>query len=392
MAGTAWSRRGLRVTAACLTAAAVFLFGFLAGRIGAGSTPSPAPRGVLDEALDRISDSAATHVSDAQLKRAAIEGMLRALDDDYATYIAADEVARFDQLLEGRYTGVGLWLGDAGRGVVEVVSVLPASPAARAGLQVGDQVVSVAGRVMTGAAVTAVVEELRGPPGSTVALGVRRHGQLRTVRLERADVDAEDVLVDRPAPSVGRIRVAAFTKGVGGEVRAAAKRLREAEVDGIVLDLRGNPGGLLVEAVEAASAFLDGGPVVSYRLRGQPPTAFNAIGHGDTDTTVVVLVDGGTASSAEVVAAALQDRNRALVVGSRSYGKGSVQQPFQLADGSALEITVAPYLTPAGRALEGVGVVPDVDVPSTATGEAALQRALDVVGGIVAEAQPPARG
>ena len=392
MAGTASQARGLRITAGALTVTSVFVFGFLSGRIGTSPEPAPKSSGVLDQALSRIRDSAATDVSDAELKRAAIEGMLRALDDDYATYIASDDVARFDQLLEGRYTGVGLWLGRDSTGAVEVVSVLPASPAAQAGLLVGDRVVAVGERRVGSSPVVDVVEELRGAPGTAVTIAVRRAGRLTTVRLRRSEIDARDVLVDHPAPSVGRIRVAAFTRGVGADVRAAARRLRQEKVRGIVLDLRGNPGGLLVEAVEAASAFLDGGPVVSYRLRGQPPTVFNAVGHGDTGTTVVVLVDGGTASSAEVVAAALQDRNRALIVGAHSFGKGSVQQPFQLTDGSALEITVAPYLTPSGRALEGVGVVPDVDVVSTTTGEAALQRALDVLGGIVADANPPARG
>ena len=379
------------MTASALTVAATFLFGFLAGHTG--HSPSPAARrGVLDEAMSRIRDSAATDVSDADLKRAAIEGMLRALDDDYATYLEADDVTRFDQLLEGRYTGVGLWLAAAERGAVEVVSVLPASPAAQAGLVVGDVVVSVGGRRMVGEPVPAIIDALRGDSGTAVVVGVRRAGQLRTVRLLRSDIDARDVLVDRPAPEVGRIRVAAFSKGVGAQVRKAARELRDDDVRGIVLDLRGNPGGLLTEAVEAASAFLQGGPVVSYRLRGQSPTVFNATARGDVKTSLVVLVDGGTASSAEVVAAALQDRNRALVVGAHSFGKGSVQQPFQLADGSALEITVAPYLTPSGRALEGVGVTPDVDVVSTATGQVALQRAIDVLVGIVADAGEPPRG
>ena len=391
MAGTGWRGRGLRVTAGCLTVASVFVFGYLAGRLGPSSAP-PKPPGVLDEALTRIRDSSASDVSDASLKRAAIEGMLRALDDDYAAYLAADDVARLDQLLEGRYSGVGLWLGIGDDGLVEVVSVLPASPAAQAGLLVGDRVVSVAGQPVAGQPVSSVVDELRGQSGSAVSLSVRRAGQLRTVTLHRADIDAGDVLVDRPAPTVGRIRVAAFTRGVGTAVREAAQQLRAEHVRGIVLDLRGNPGGLLVEAVEAASAFIDGGPVVSYRLRGEAPTIFTATGRGDAETNVVVLVDGGTASAAEVVAAALQDRNRALVVGAHSFGKGSVQQPFQLADGSALEITVAPYLTPSGRLLEGVGVTPDVDVASTASGAVALQRALDVLGGIVADSGTPAQG
>ncbi len=153
---------------------------------------------------------------------------------------------------------------------------------------------------------------------------------------------------------------------------------------GVVLDLRGNPGGLLDEAVEVASAFLDGGPVVSYEQRDAPDRVLDALGQGNTTVPVVVLVDGGTASAAEVVAAALQDRNRAVVVGSRTYGKGSVQEPIVLPDGSAIEFTIGRYLTPAGRVIDGRGIEPDVLVDATSTPEVAEQRALEVLRGLTA--------
>jgi carboxyl-terminal processing protease len=168
-------------------------------------------------------------------------------------------------------------------------------------------------------------------------------------------------------------------------VREAVTKLHTQHVSGVVLDLRGNPGGLLDEAVETASAFLDGGPVVSYTRRGAAPVRLDAVGTGDPAVPLVVLVDGGTASAAEVVAGALQDRGRAVLVGSRTFGKGSVQEPRTLSDGSALELTIARYATPAGRSLEGVGLVPDIDIRPGSAGSVAVRRALDVLRGLLAD-------
>jgi carboxyl-terminal processing protease len=162
--------------------------------------------------------------------------------------------------------------------------------------------------------------------------------------------------------------------------------------DGIVLDLRGNPGGLLDEAVEVASSFLDGGPVVSYERRGKAPRTLQAFSGGDVTTPLVVLVDAATASAAEVVAAALQDRNRAVVVGSRTFGKGTVQEPSRLSDGSGLELTVGRYLTPSGRTIEGVGLEPDVAVPATEPAAVAERRAIEVLTGLVAALDGTGRG
>ncbi|MCW2608315.1 MAG: hypothetical protein JWO60_3008, partial [Frankiales bacterium] len=180
---------------------------------------------------------------------------------------------------------------------------------------------------------------------------------------------------------VVRVAVAAFDQGVGGEVRRAVSR---QGASGLVLDLRGNGGGRLDEAVETASAFLDGGPVVSYARRGAAARRLDAVGDGDTAVPLVVLVDGGTASAAEVVAGALQDRGRAVVVGSRTFGKGSVQEPRSLRDGSALELTVARWTTPSGRSVEGTGLVPDVEVPPGAAPDVAVRRAKDVLDGLLA--------
>jgi carboxyl-terminal processing protease len=171
-------------------------------------------------------------------------------------------------------------------------------------------------------------------------------------------------------------------------VRDGLAALRAEHVSGVVIDLRDNPGGLLDEAVEAASALLPAGsPVVSYAGKDGKATVLRASGaEPDTVTPVAVLVDGATASAAEILAGALQDDQRAVIVGSRTFGKGTVQQPMPLADGSAIELTIANYRTPSGRSLDGVGLSPDIDVPAAAGDQAVQSRAIEVLSGLLADA------
>jgi carboxyl-terminal processing protease len=352
--------------------------GVVTGVVGSQSTG-----GVIDAAADRIESSAAQPVDREQLERAAIEGMLKALGDRWSAYYAPSEFDSFQDALQGRYSGVGLWVRAGTKGVV-VSSVQPESSAEAAGLMPSDVIVAVDGWPASGGSVGEVVQRLRGVDGSTVVVTVDRAGSDVDYTLTRSVVTTADVVVDRLAGSVTRIEVRTFTRGVGSEVRQVLQQDPEAYAGGIVLDLRGNPGGLLDEAVEVASVFLDGGPVVSYEQRDAPDRVLNAIGDGNTTTSVVVLVDGGTASAAEVVTAALQDRGRAVVVGSRTYGKGSVQEPVELPGGSAIEFTIGRYLTPAGRAIDGRGIEPDVLIDVAAPPEIAEQRALEVLRGLTA--------
>jgi carboxyl-terminal processing protease len=225
-----------------------------------------------------------------------------------------------------------------------------------------------------------------------VSVQFRRGVSLVTARLTRAQVQDDDVSASMITPTIERLRIAAFTRGVGRWVRDQVARARDRHLAGLVLDLRDDPGGLLDEAVETASAFLDGGPVVSYQQRNSAPQQLNALGQGDTGIPLVVLVDGGTASAAEIVAAALQDRGRAVLLGSRTFGKGSVQAPSRLSDGSALELTVGHYLTPSGRSIDGVGVEPDVAVPADSSATLFDQRAIEVLSGLTADAGSSGRG
>jgi carboxyl-terminal processing protease len=386
------ARPALRAAALVAAVAVAYVGGVVTGVVGRGPAAANAQRGVIDEAADRIAADAAEPVNRKELERAAVEGMLGTLGDRWSTFYGPTEFASFQDALDGRYSGVGLWLRPLSGGGVQVGSVQRGSPAARAGMLTGDALLTVDARDVEKAGVGTVAGLLRGEENSTVRLVVRRAGARIEVSVKRETFSTHDVSVDRLRGGIVHVEVSAFTRGVGREVRAAMAANATQRSNGIVLDLRGNPGGLLDEAVEVASSFLDGGPVVSYERRGKAPRTLKALSGGDVTTPLVVLVDSATASAAEVVAAALQDRNRAVVVGSRTFGKGTVQEPSRLSDGSGLELTVGRYLTPSGRTIEGVGLEPDVAVPATEPAAVAERRAIEVLTGLVAALDGTGRG
>lgn len=371
--------------------AVVVLAAYAAG-VATGSTVAPPPAGadqpgaVLDTAAGRIAADADHPVSRAALDAAAVRAMLALLHDPWSAYYAPADFSGYSALLEGRYTGVGLRLSRTADGRLLVASVEPGSPAAGSGVLAGDQLVEVGGRPVLQRSPAEVAVDLRGDVGTSLSLVVRRRAVEHRLLLRRTSFDRSDVTVQAMRGGVVRIRVATFTRGVGRHVRTALAAARHSHARGVVLDLRGDPGGLLDEAVQTAGAFLDGGPIVSYQRREGPPHRLDAPGHGDTTMPLTVLVDGGTASAAEVVAAALQDRHRAVVVGSRTFGKGSVQEPTRLRNGSAFELTVGRYLTPTGRSLEGVGLDPDIEVRRGSDPGVAERRAVEVLVGLLADA------
>jgi carboxyl-terminal processing protease len=385
-------RRALKVVAAVAVVAAAFVAGAASMWLAHSREPAASPQSVVDEAEARIAADAAHPVSQAQLERAAVQGMLAALDDQWSAYYAPADYTRFEQVLAGSYTGVGVWIRRAPDGRLRVLSIEPASPAARAGLRRDDALIAVAGRPTEGRSVADVVGALRGDAGSRVTVVVARGSQQLTVRLRRAPVDTDDVSASMVTANVERLRVSAFTRGVGRWVRARVADAESRHLRGLILDLRGDPGGLLDEAVETSSAFLADGPVVTYEQRGHAKQVLDALGGGNVGIPLVVVVDGGTASAAEIVAGALQDRGRAVIIGSRTFGKGSVQAPSQLSDGSALELTVGHYLTPSGRSLDGVGIVPDLEMPASTPAGIIVERAVEVLSGLTADAGSSGRG
>jgi carboxyl-terminal processing protease len=391
------------VAAATSVVVVAFSAGLLTGVMGSHDTtqnvaapvaePTEAaasPGGLLDQAATTILQNAAKPISKDDLDKAAVEGMLQALDDKWSSYYSPNDFATFQDVMDGEYTGVGLWVQRNDAGVVSVVSVQTGSPS-DGSLRSGDVITAVGGTPVATRSIADIVAALRGEAGTSVLLTFRRAGATHTVSLRRTALPSQDVTA-KVTGSVMIIKVSAFTKGVGDKVAQFVATARSRHLTGIVLDLRGNPGGLLDEGVKTASVFLDGGPVVTFEKRGAPPLELTAEPGGDTGTPLAVLVDSGTASAAEVVTAALQDRDRAVVVGSRTFGKGSVQEPTILSDGSAIEFTVGSYLTPSGRSLDGVGIGPDVTVPAGATPAAAEAQAVEVLSGLLADAGTGGRG
>ncbi|MFF4322023.1 S41 family peptidase [Streptomyces sp. NPDC001568] len=346
-----------------------------------GPTPAPAPAAVPDApretgTADReaVARAAAEAVAEGKSGKKAAQEVVSRSGDRWGIVYDRGEYAAFAEDLDGHWTGVGLWAERTREGWIRVDRVQAAGPAARAGLRAGDRLLSVDGQGVTGLAVVDVVALLRGEAGTPVVLHLSRDGADLTETVRREQLRAEPVTVRRLADGVTVIKVDSFTRGSGERVRTA---VREAPPGaGVLLDLRGNPGGLVAEAVTAASAFLDGGLVATYDVRGSERALYAAPG-GDTGRPLVALVDGGTMSAAELVTGALQDRGRAVTVGTRTFGKGSVQMPTELPDGSVAELTVGTYRTPAGRSLDGGGITPDL-----AAREGAEERARKVLGGL----------
>lgn len=303
----------------------------------------------------------AEEIAQGKVGAQTVQKLVSRSGDRWSSFYTAQEYAGFQEALDGRYVGVGLWVRRIDGGLIQIARVQPGSPAQRAGIRVGDVLDSIDSTRCTGLAVTEVVADLRGGnvPGSTVTLSMRRAHRTWTVAMQRATLTTDAVTVSTPAGPGGPtdIAVDAFTLGTGKQVQAAVRAARH----GVLLDLRGNSGGLVEEAVAVASAFLDGGLVATYDVHGKQQALYAAPG-GDTAEPLVVLVDGGTMSAAEMLAGALQDRGRAVVVGSRTFGKGSVQMPSTLPDGSVAELTVGHYRLPDGRAVDGHGIEPDVQV------------------------------
>jgi carboxyl-terminal processing protease len=344
---------------------------------------------LMRQALDTIDEIYYRNVDRDQLVDRGIEGAVASLRDQFSHYFDARTYKRFEHVTNPSFSGIGVTVRPERDGPLAIELVIQGTPAARAGLRRGDRIVEVNGRSLTGQPSNASIALIKGEPGTKVALTIERDGRRTTQRVERARVTQPVVagrVVTRAGRRYGAVVFTSFTEGSAGQVHAAVERLLRRGGDGILLDMRGNGGGLLNEAVGVASVFIPDGTIVSTDGRARARHVYAATGGAiPRKVPVVVLVDRGTASSAEIVTGALQDRHRAEVVGTNTYGKGVFQEIRELPNGGALDLTVGQYFLPSGRNIggrgvaEGRGIAPDVrasDDPDTTRRDEALDAAL----------------
>lgn len=326
--------------------------------------PSLADIQAFTRAFETIKQAYVDPVSDAQLMHAAIRGMLSGLDP-HSAFLDHTELANLDEDTTGAYAGLGIEVAQV-KDRLTIIAPLDGGPAKRAGIRAGDVIVAIDGVPVDPDAIPASIKKLRGPVGSQIKLTVlhAEGGKPVTLAIMRARIRVPSVSVRMLEPGFAYLRISEFQQDTAAELTRAIRQLQQQHgpLRGAVLDLRTNPGGLLTSAVGVADDFLDAGVIVS--TRGRLPQAdlkFSATPGDLLDgAPMVVLVDNGTASAAEIVTGALKDNHRALVMGRRTFGKGSVQTVLPLGDGDALKLTTARYYTPDGTSIQVAGIAPDI--------------------------------
>ena len=309
-----------------------------------------------------------------KMLEAAMNGMLGALDP-HSSYLSLDDFKEFSDKSQGEFGGLGIQI-TSDRGAVRVISPLDDTPADKAGIKAGDYITHIDGEQVFDLTLNQAVKKMKGRPGTKVKLTVvSEDGEPKDLTLKRAIIKVESVKAkekmlagadaeDKDTPRIGYIRISDFGATTSRDLKKALKEMESKKVVGYVLDVRNNPGGYLTAAIDVSDAFLDSGEIVS--TRGKQKTDIERVyatpGDMVNGKPVVVLINHGSASASEIVAGALQDNGRGLVMGSQSFGKGSVQQQKPLGDGTAIHITIARYYTPSGRSIQNEGITPDVEV------------------------------
>jgi carboxyl-terminal processing protease len=329
----------------------------------------------VDEAIRSVVESSAKDIDRDVLERAAIEGVLKASGDEWANYFPREALETFEAQSSNSFTGIGVYLSKSRVGVIKITSIQEGSPAANSGLAIGDELLEVNGTQVTGASLASTIALIRGDIGQQVDLLVARDEKKVLASIKSGKVQAKSVELTQVSSSVALVEIASFISGTANEVSEALKSANYKS--GVIIDLRNNSGGFVEEAVAVAEQFIGSGIIVSYKVN-ESEKIFRAVNSNPIKVPVVVIINRNTASSAEILAGAFQDRNRGVVIGERSYGKGSVQELISLDDGSKLELTVALFLTPSGRIIEEVGITPDLAVAPAEIGLKSLQ----VLGGL----------
>jgi carboxyl-terminal processing protease len=327
------------------------------------------------------------------LMRGAIRGMLDALGDEHTAYMDPDEYRQANMGLEGSYEGIGAWV-DTDSEYLTIISPMPGSPAEKAGLEPGDQIIAIDGEDMTGIDGNLVIRKVLGPAGSTVVLTIAREGAEDPfdVTVTRGSIEIPSVESNLVEEGIGYVRLYSFGENTNRDLEKALRSLKAADARSVILDLRGNGGGYLDTAIEVSSQFISQGEIVTERFGDGREQVYKAAAGGlATDWPMAVLIDGGSASASEIVAGAIQDAGRGKLIGETSFGKGSVQNWVPLKDDQgAVRVTIARWYTPNGRQIHGQGLEPDIAVPFTeadaqADRDPQLDRALEVIRGLVAE-------
>ena len=321
----------------------------------------------FNEVLDIVQKNYVDEVDLSDLIQGAVNGMMKTLDP-HSTYMTADLYKELEVETQGQFGGIGIEITIL-RDVLTVVSPIEDTPAFRAGVLPGDQIIKIDGQSTKDITIMEAVKKLRGPKGSQVTITIMREkaSQPRDITLTRAMIQIKSVRAKVFDDHIGYIRIASFHERTAADLRKALGEVSQKAkpIKGLVLDLRNDPGGLLSQAIEVSDMFLKSGVIVSTRGRTKTmETKSSARDDGDLDVTapMVVLVNEGTASGAEIVAGALQDNGRALIVGTQTFGKASVQTVIPLEDGSALKLTTARYYTPSGKSIQAEGIKPDIVV------------------------------
>ena len=321
---------------------------------------------LFGEVFERVRSDYVENVSDQQLIEAAINGMLTALDP-HSSYMNAKSFSDMQVQVQGQFGGLGIEV-TMENGFIKVVSPIDDTPAASAGLKPNDLIVAIDGEPVQGMSLADAVERMRGPVNSTIKLTIKRENRDPfEVSLKRAIVKIQSVKSQLIGNDVAYIRITSFNEQTNSGVQAAMKSLTGkpgVKLTGIVLDLRNNPGGLLDQAIGVSDDFLDKGEIVSTRGRRAEDAQRYDAKPGDITNgmPMVVLINGGSASASEIVAGALKDHHRAMLLGTRSFGKGSVQTIIQLPGHGAIRLTTARYYTPSGRSIQAEGIQPDIVV------------------------------
>ena len=321
---------------------------------------------LFGEVMERAKTSYVEEVDDKKLIESAINGMLVSLDP-HSSYLDAQSYKYMNEQTKGKFGGLGIEV-TMENGVVKIVSPIDDTPAAKAGLKPGDYITNIDGEQVIGMSLNDAVDKMRGKVGSKVKLTIRRVGEKPfEVTLKREEVKIQSVKNDIKSGDFAYIRITSFSgdtdKMVEKAIKQAKKELK-GNIKGVVLDVRNNPGGLLDQAVNISDLFLDKGEIVSTRSRNEEDTVRYTAKEGDiTDgLPIVVMINDGSASASEILAGALQDHKRAIILGEKSFGKGSVQTVVPLGKYGAMRLTTARYYTPSGRSIQATGIIPDVEV------------------------------